>query len=434
MTWGGGGYQDIPNAQTWNGWATGREWEATGTGLDLWSDGPTFHLYYKTWTGSSWAASWTEDTAAKIEGFSTWRGVRDWWLGTKPGRAMITLDYTGGESSFTEQLVLRIQLTVDVPAGEQELWTGYIVSTNKTFNAAGYPVIQVQAVDNLAWSAQQAIPAQTGGTNTALGTILRTLLSTYGAGSLVAADYAGITTATGMGHTENIPAGNLIDAINIYMRGELGLLFIDAAGVYQFKVRGWWNPLGDPDATIGSLDRGSGGTRNDPSLTEAVYKFPYTVARFGAKVTYTSFTWNFHQSGGTLTNASTTAAIGTRQWTDTVYINQTNDSGGGGTSRGLDTLSTVIPNFPYYKGLFDDSAQLTINPLQTALALDYCALAEIGDFVEVAKETQEHIDGRWWVPGHIMGIGHTFNPNQGWVTQFDLDLGLAEADHDPFPE
>jgi hypothetical protein len=439
VIWGGDGYEDIPNGQTWDGWATGREWEATGTGLDLWTGGVEFHVYvsngYNLVTG--WPA-WTEITgdARRVRSFTTRRAVRNWWQGAASGGATLEMDYTGGEepigsppsqrTTFDFGIDQKVRITVDVPSGEKTLFTGFCINSRKRWASEEFPIITVQLLDVIGWSGQKAVPVKAG-TTTVTGNAIRTLISGYQPG-YEAADIANLSAGVGLTVSDAYSAGNLVDTLNQYIRGEPGLLWAHADGTWRYKMRGWWYPLPNPVATIGSTDRGGSSPRNDPSLTAGTYEFPATSSEFSSEVTYTSFTWTGVGVGPT-TSTATAGGVGARQWNDTNYLTVAND-----LLYGVRILSTVLDHVPttvFRYGEFDDSATITINTDTSIDSLDYCAVADIGDFVEVAKETQPHIDGRWWVPGHVMGVTHSYSPQMGWVTVLDLDLGLAHADYEP---
>ena len=300
-----------------------------------------------------------------------------------------------------------------------------MIDSAKIFDVGSYPKLQVQLIDHLGWTSQSpSVVTPPGSFQT--GNILVDMLNKAAAGFTVGVDAAGINVAQGL--TQNyglLTSGSLIDKINQYLRGELGMLYVDNSGIFQFAQRNWWNPLGDPIATVGSLDRGNTtAVWLDPTLTEGTYSFPEALVRTWGPVTYTSWTQTF-SGGGPATQGNSTVAVGVRQWTDTVE-----NTVAGDVTANLSTLSAVLYNLPLFRGHFDASATVRFGVEYSAASMNYAAIAKPTDFIELSKEALVSLGYRQWVPGHVMSVQHTWDSMQGWWCTLNLDLGLAEADHE----
>ena len=426
MTWGGDGFVDLPDSTTWSDSAAhSATWTSHGADIDLWTGGPNFHLYYSFWNGSVWSTS-AEITGVlgKLEQFTIKHGVKSWWQGIRAGSASIVVDYTDQISVNLYGRGQRIRITVDVPSGEVDLFTGHVHNVTTTYDVAGYPKLNVQLLDIIGWIGQANVPSAFSLGTQQTGYILDALIGTYGGVSISAGVLGGVTTTDGLYQTA-LGGGSLVDNINKYMRGDLGLLYVDNSGAFQFIERNWWNPLGDPDVTIGSLDRGNTtSTWLDPSLAEGTYVFPQRTARYWGPVSYTEWTHTF--PGPASSTVSTAAgAFGVRAWTDAVqnfYALDVTDN--------LDALSAVLYNDPLYRGHFDSNAQIQFQAEYSVDSMNYAAAAAPSDFVELSREAVVNLGYRHWTPGHVMGVSHSWNPTAGWICTLDLDLGLAEADHD----
>ena len=424
MTWGGGGFVDIPNLTTWDGSATGREWTNQGFLNDLWTGSPVFHLYRSTFVvGPGWS-NWAEMTPMKMEAFNIKHGVNSWWLGSRTGTASIIVDFTAEIASGSFNRANKIRITVDVPSGEQHLFTGFVIDRTKTFDVGGYPKLNVQLIDHLGWTSQVGFPIQASGPQTT-GWLIDRLLTQHGAAVDLASDVAGINVAQGLSQNGSVAAGSLIDKLNQYLRGELGMLYVDNSGGFQFLERNWWNPLGDPVATIGSLDRNNTtATWLDPSLADNGFVFPEALASTHGPVNFTKWTQTF-SGGGPASVVNSTIAVGTRAWTDTVE-----NLVAGDVTANLNVLSAVLGNNTVFLQDFDSHATVRFGVEYSADSMDYAAVAVPGDFIELSKEALVHLGYRHWVPGHVMQVSHTWDSLQGWWCTLDLDLGLAEADFD----
>lgn len=426
MTWGGGAYEDIPNGTIWDGWATGREWEAAGTGLDLYEGMVGFRFYSAVWSGSAWG-SYTEITDdIGVFRFQINRGLVDWWKSGRTGSATLTVDFPTDDFSTLDQrfyLGRRIRIAVEVPGGSATLYTGMVSSRSKTYDARGYPTLTVQLMDHYGWIAQNTYPALTSGTQ-GTGTMLSSLLTSYGS-AITAAEVAGINPAQGLSQQGTLSAGNLVDLLNTYVRGELGALYVDRSGVFQFAARDWWYPFPNPQATIGSLDRAAGGDRDDPS-PDTGYKFPADYTQWQAPIEYTEVKWTTPHAGTASTttgwgSGATYGVFGARRWNDTVNLTSTTD-----ISANLAYLANALTHFPY-----EEWATVRI-PVDTAdAAMDFCASVELLDYVNVAKETQLHLARREWYAGHIFGIRHSYSPQVGWICELDVTTQIVDSEVDP---
>ena len=316
-----------------------------------------------------------------------------------------------------------MRITVEVPSGEQDLFTGFVIDRTKIYDVGSYPKLNVQLIDHLGWTSQAVFPIQASGPQTT-GWLLRRLITQHGAAVDLASDVAGINVAQGLSQNGSVATGSLIDKLNHYLRGELGMLYVDNSGGFQFAQRNWWNPLGDPVATIGSLSRDSDAFFTNPSFAETGFVFPEALTSFWGPVTYNNFTWT--GSGvGPATVGGDTRIYGHRQLTDTVEI-----LGAGDLTANLDTLSAVLNNNPLFVGNFDSYATVRFGVEYSADSMDYAAVAKPTDFIELSQETLIYLHLRHWVPGHVMSVQHTWDSMQGWWCTLNLDLGLAEADFD----
>jgi len=265
--------------------------------------------------------------------------------------------------------------------------------------------------DDIGYSAQNAVTADTTSGNTNAADLLRTLVAAYANGVAIAADYAGITAGQGLTVYGTYTAGNFLDLANSIVKGEPGLLYVDKSGIWQFRERDWWDPQGDPVATIGSLDRGAGGDRDDPALTE-VRSVPWSACRWFGKMGYNHVTM---QPFGSTHSYDT--STGWRKTSITVQL----VSGVNAGETGYFIATTEGRNDLAYSTIVTIASDLTIDLMETAAA------AEVGDLIEVSRETLPDYE-RSWDPAHVMGIHHSFTPTSGWTTTLDAFSVLAQRD------
>ena len=413
----------IPDGGTWTGSETGREWTSHGTDMErsdfLW-DGFGFHVYIDPYP---WATpSWAEITGVlrEMQSFSVKRSVAGWWRGTRQGGGTLTLYQDGDNIAANYQPSHRIRITVDVPSGEHDLFTGFIQSHKHIFDAKGVPMLQVQMVDGIGYTGMADAPLKTVG-NQVTGFILRDYILQYGAG-IISSDIAGISNSEGLTQNYTIAAGNLINKINQYLRGELGMLWVDPEGVWQFRERDWWYPQPDPVATIGSLERGEGGNRDDPALAEDGYLVTQSKATAVAEMAYNKVFLTGSGTGNTIENLST-ARTGIRYWSDTVEITSLGD-----LRDNADFLAKVLNSSDSFDGpILDQTRTVTIPSDVSVDNMEYAAAAELTDFLEVAWETLPNY-WREWHPAWVMGVTHRWNTSQGWSTELQLEGGLAQWD------
>ena len=413
-TYGGEGYVSVPDATTWDD-ITKSPWVSHGAGVTLWSGGPKFHLEYDVypWSGS---LSWTEDTVTPIESFSLQRSVKGWYEGPQAGGGTIVLDNTDevAYDSNKFERSTRIKISVDIPeepaTGPRAIFTGFIKDTRRTYDSAGYSRLHLIMVDHMGYTGQAVFPALTQGAQTT-GFMLHHLLTNYGAG-VIAFDLTGITTASGLTQNGKIAAGNVVDKLSQYVRGELGMIFNQRGGKFKFLARSWWAGSPTPVATIGSLDRSGGGGRDDPAYGDVGYKFPGSQTVSSGPIGYNKFTWGYNT--GSVTKDNSDARVGIRQKSDTTELNSATDA-----TNGVNYLAGVEAHY-----LVDEDLNVTFPAEFNNASINYAALAEIGDFVEVARETQLRFD-RQWQPAWVMGVHHRFNPATGWVVTLRTDPNLA---------
>ncbi len=413
MTWGGGETVSIPNATTWDD-ITGREWESAGTGLGLWTGGYSFHLYYDLYPWTT--PAWTELTTVGILGFNTNRGVKSWWEGCRAGTAQITLVNDARIAALTTGVDInaKMRLTVETSAGETDLFTGWMFNQVEAFDPES-ATMTLYLFDYVGYTAQQAVPVGGAGVVTT-GPMVRAFITAYANGYAGTADIAGIAAGSGLNCQNAYAAGNVIDNLNVYCRGELGLLWIDPSGVWQMRFRDWWYPQPDPIATIGSTDRSAGGTRNDPSLADGDYEFPARTTRWVRPMNYNHITWTGPFSGGTTTSANTGSQSGQRKIAKTVYLTSLTDA-----ANNLSFLVSVEGD----DDLEDSQVTIVVDAESSSDAEGYGAVADIGDFLEVAKETSLLTFRRSWNRVWVTGVAHSFTPGRGWQTTITGDPNLA---------
>ena len=415
MTWGGDAYVDIPNGTTWNGWATGREWESAGTGLDLWTGGVEFHLYYDLYPWTT--AAWTEFTPG-MQSFSIRRGVRSWWEGMSAGSAVVELvnDAEVATVLAAVEVNAKWKITVDVPSGEQDLFVGFVRDEQEFYDAESATATLILQ-DHIGYTGQAVYTARNFGAGQTTGWVIDDLLRLFG-NQVQTADRAGINTATGLTVGALLPAGNLVNALNQYVQGELGMLWVDASGVFQFLGRDWWYPQPNPVATIGSLDRSAGGSRTDPTH-DTGYKFPLFSTRWVRPLGINQMTWNYY-GGSTFTNYNTASQSGIRSRTATVHLTSGTD-----VANNLSFLIGVIGD----DNIESDTVEIRFPAGLSAASMDYAATADVSDFIEVAKETtKEWAVKRTWKEAWVMGVNHDWNPNSGWTCTLVADPNLALFD------
>ena len=422
MTWGGDGWQDIPNAQTWDGWATGREWETVGTSLDLWTGGPTFHVYYDEYPWTT--PAWTELTGIKLQGFNTSRSVQSWWQGANAGFATMRFvddDTVSTRTAGLQNLGCKMRISVDTPAGEADLFTGFLFE-KQWENSPQSATLVLSLFDDIGFSGMNAVTEVTSASNANAADLLRTLISTYSNGYANTGDIAGITAGQGLSNFGTYPASNLLDLLTEITKGELGLLWVDGSGVWQFRERNWWYPQPDPAATIGSLERNNVTVvgRSDPNETE-ILSFPWTYTNWGVDLRPNTYVWTGGFTGGSASaaNSNNVTKTGTRKRTDAVHLANLLDA-----SFGVAFVATT-------------DAQLLSTPftVDVEIAVDgnndamrYCGAADIGDFTEVALETLPYYR-RSWYTGYVIGVRHSFSPETGWFTGLTVETGLAYNDN-----
>lgn len=428
MSWGTDGPFSLPNGTTWDDTtAPAGTWTSTGTGL-TYSAGSYDFIFYRSEVEGSSPGTWSTYTditsAISVLRFQCSRSVKSWWQGVKPNTATLEVDYTDMDGSTLDdylQLTNRIQINVDGPYGEKNLWQGFIIDRYKTFNAAGYPVMRVQMVDQVGWAAQSTVPSYSGAA-AQTADIVKGLLQSYMAGYKLA-DVSALPTASGVSQITTRSANNLIAEINDYIRGELALYWIDAAGQWRAKMRGWWTTQPDPVATIGSLDRPGSASRPDPTW-DTGWKFPASLTQWNAPIGYTQIEWTYGVGGASTSTVSRpTSGAGLRKWHDDTRI-----AGAADADAGTVYLGAALYNMPQYAYMAGSDTQGRVEfQVDDLNAMGYACDADIGDFVEVAKETQLRFD-RDWTPAWVMGVHHTFTPDTGWQCALDLEVGLAVYD------
>jgi len=401
----------IPDGATWLGSATGREWTSHGADMErsdfLW-DGFAWKLEYanKTSTNHVWG-SWVDYTD-RLLSFNFRRQVASWYRGPRAANGLFTIDDIDGDHGG--DVAGKLRLTVTVPSGDYVLCEFLIMSSIHINTGSKYPVIRMTVTDWFGYEGELRVNISDWEKNAA--TLLIDFLGSSGGAT------TGITTGQGASMFYPLSANlfkNRNDVLSELVRGDLGMLWVDREGVWQYRSGytsdGWWDT--EPDEAVAAIGSAAGTPTHD-------YRFRFPLATVSHQMNLSEIKNNLEwitqaaASPHTDTGANSKNSYGERFYIDTLR-NKTDAQ-----------VATLIQRLGNHLGHdYNIATQSITFPADLSVdAMEYAAIAELTDFLNIAVES---LEGLWqeWEMVHVDGVGHSWSPTQGWVTTLSTFSNLA---------
>ena len=388
----------IPDGATWPGSVTGREWTSHGTSMTrsdfLW-DGFAWKVEFALPLGGV-GGGWDSyvDYTGRLESFSVKRSVTGWYLGPRAstGNMVITND-EGDGGAF---LGSKVKITVTVPSGDYVIYLGLVNDRSHFLTPLNFAKIRVSLSDWLGYEGTRTVSLSTTNTDTAT---LLVLFLTNSSGNLDAGwpapagmnqNLVGVTSPT---------VFNVANSLSQIVRGDLGMLFVNKVGDWQYEAQGWYTP--NPTTAVAAF--GSDGAGVPPDAYTYRLSYSKLVAGKGVSGMVNSLRWDT-QAPVTPTTSSLPLEInkyGLRYRSDTLLLDVQAE------------VASQVADLMLRANDHDEIRSLTFPAQISQEAMEYAARAELTDFINVAYESLEDAWSTWY-PAFVTSVQHTWSAQQGW--------------------